>query len=132
MANDINRAEDYFRRSKDKGGETKNLARGLMHLIKHLSLTDGRDFGRANELLDQAWKKSGGDKKMAEAMWLVARELKKKKKVRRTKATAARDEFGLIKRDEEGVVIEDDEVTAARDEFGFIRRDGNADDEVPY
>lgn len=75
---DINRAEDYFRRSKDKNGDEKNLARGLLHLVKHLGLDKGRDFKRAQELLDRAWKTSGTSsrKKTAEAMFLVARELK--------------------------------------------------------
>ncbi len=100
---DIQRAEDYFRRSKDKSGDEKMLARGLLHLIKHLALTEGRDFGRANELLDRAWKKMGvsSRKLTAEAMFLVARELKKKDKkggrVGRVKSSVERDEFGLIK-----------------------------------
>jgi hypothetical protein len=100
---DIQRAEDYFRRSKDKSGDEKMLARGLLHLIKHLELTEGRDFGRAHELLDRAWKKIGvtSRKLTAEAMFLVARELKKKDKkggrVGRVKSSVERDEFGLIK-----------------------------------
>ena len=109
---DIQRAEDYFRRSKDKSGDEKMLARGLLHLIKHLALTEGRDFGRANELLDRAWKKMGvsSRKLTAEAMFLVARELKKKSKDKkdkkgfrgkdgssRVKSSVERDEFGLIK-----------------------------------
>jgi hypothetical protein len=75
---DINRAEDYFRRSKDKNGDEKMLARGLLHLVKHLGLDKGRDFKRAQELLDRAWKTSGttSRRKTAEAMFLVARELK--------------------------------------------------------
>ena len=74
---DIKRSEDYFRRSKDKNGDEKNLARGLLHLVKHLGLDKGRDFKRAQQLLDQAWKTSGTSsrKKTAEAMFLVAREL---------------------------------------------------------
>jgi hypothetical protein len=74
---DIKRAEDYFRRSKDKNGDEKNLARGLLHLVKHLGLDKGRDFKRAQQLLDQAWKISGvaSRRKTGEAMFLVAREL---------------------------------------------------------
>lgn len=105
---DISRAEDYFRRSKDRGGDEKLLARGLLHIAKHLELTDGRDFGRATELLDRAWKKSGStNRKMtSEAMFLVARGLKAKGKKRvkgsverdgRVKSDVERDEFGLIK-----------------------------------
>ena len=101
---DIQRSEDYFRRAKDRGGDEKLLARGLLHLIKHLELTEGRDFGRANELLDRAWKKAGSSnrKLTAEAMFLVARELKKKDKKggrgsSRVKSSVERDEFGLIK-----------------------------------
>ncbi len=75
---DIDRAQDYFRRSKDKNGDEKLLARGLLHLVKHLGLDKGRDFKRAQELLDRAWKISGvsSRKKTGEAMFLVARELK--------------------------------------------------------
>jgi hypothetical protein len=78
---DIDRAQDYFRRSKDKNGDEKLLARGLLHLVKHLGLDKGRDFKRAQELLDRAWKTSGtpSRKKTGEAMFLVARELKAKK-----------------------------------------------------
>ncbi len=78
---DIDRAQDYFRRSKDKNGDEKLLARGLLHLVKHLGLDKGRDFKRAQELLDRAWKISGASsrKKTGEAMFLVARELKAKK-----------------------------------------------------
>lgn len=78
---DIDRSQDYFRRSKDKNGDEKLLARGLLHLVKHLGLDKGRDFKRAQELLDQAWKTSGttSRKKTADAMFLVARELKAKK-----------------------------------------------------
>lgn len=78
---DIDRAQDYFRRSKDRGGDEKLLARGLLHLTKHLGLTEGRDMKRAQEKLDRAWKVSGttSRKLMADAMFLVARELKKKK-----------------------------------------------------
>ena len=78
---DIDRAQDYFRRSKDKNGDEKLLARGLLHLVKHLGLDKGRDFKRAQELLDQAWKISGtrSRRKTADAMFLVARELKAKK-----------------------------------------------------
>lgn len=74
---DISRAEDYFRRAKDKNGDEKLIARGLLHLTKHLGLDKGRDFKRAQQLLDQAWKTSGttGRRKTAEAMFLVAREL---------------------------------------------------------
>ncbi len=77
---DIQRSMDYFRRSKERGGDEKLIARGLLHLIKHLGLTGGRDFKRAQELLDRAWKTSGSTsrKKTAEAMFLVTRELKKK------------------------------------------------------
>ena len=77
---DIDRAQDYFRRSKDKNGDEKLLARGLLHFVKHLGLDKGRDFKRAQELLDQAWKASGtrSRKKTGEAMFLVARELKAK------------------------------------------------------
>ena len=79
---DINRSEDYFRRARDRGGDEKLIARGLLHLTKHLGLTEGRDFKRAQELLDRAWKKMGttSRKLTAEAMFLVARELKKKAK----------------------------------------------------
>lgn len=78
---DIDRSQDYFRRSKDKNGDEKLLARGLLHLVKHLGLDKGRDFKRAQELLDQAWKISGARsrRKTADAMFLVARELKAKK-----------------------------------------------------
>jgi hypothetical protein len=97
---DIKRAEDYFRRSKDRGGDEKLLARGLLHLTKHLGLTEGRDFKRAQELLDQAWKKAGSAnrKKTAEAMFLVARELDKKSKTKpkKIKSSVGRDEYGLI------------------------------------
>lgn len=108
---DIQRSEDYFRRAKDRGGDDKLLARGLMHLIKHLEMTEGRDFGRANELLDRAWKKTGttNRKLTAEAMFLVARELKKKSKKSgrggRVQSEVERDEFGLIK----GIVGEGNE-----------------------
>lgn len=86
---DIDRAQDYFRRSKDKNGDEKLLARGLLHLVKHLGLDKGRDFKRAQELLDQAWKKSGvsSRRKTGEAMFLVARELKAKKGKRVTSMT---------------------------------------------
>jgi len=79
---DINRSEDYFRRAKDRGGDEKLIARGLLHLTKHLGLTGGRDFSRAQQLLDRAWKISGSSsrKLTAEAMYYVARELKKKDK----------------------------------------------------
>jgi hypothetical protein len=89
MANDIGRAEDYFRRSKDKNGDEKLLARGLLHLVKHLEMTEGRDFKRATQLLDQAWKKSGvaSRRKTGEAMFFVARELKAKKRRRATSMT---------------------------------------------
>ena len=78
---DIDRAQDYFRRSKDRGGDEKLLARGLLHLTKHLGLTEGRDMKRAQEKLDRAWKTSGSTsrKLTADAMFLVSRELKKKK-----------------------------------------------------
>jgi hypothetical protein len=89
MANDIGRAEDYFRRSKDKNGDEKLLARGLLHLVKHLGMTEGRDFKRATELLDRAWKTSGtvSRRKTGEAMFLVARELKSKKRRKATSMT---------------------------------------------
>lgn len=76
---DISRAEQYFRRAKDRGGDTKLIARGLLHLVKHLELIAGRDSQRAKELLDRAWKQTGTavDKKIAEAMWLITKELKK-------------------------------------------------------
>jgi hypothetical protein len=78
---DIERSMDYFRRSKDRGGDEKLIARGLLHMVRHLGLTEGRDFGRAQELLDRGWKMTGtaAKKKIAEAMFLVARELKKQK-----------------------------------------------------
>jgi len=78
---DIDRAQDYFRRSKDRGGDEKLLARGLLHFTKHLGLTEGRDMKRAQEKLDRAWKTSGSTsrKLTADAMFLVARELKKQK-----------------------------------------------------
>jgi hypothetical protein len=78
---DIQRAEDYFRRSRDKNGDEKLLARGLLHIIKHLGLTEGRDFKRATQILDTAWKTSGTNsrRKTADAMFLVARELGNKK-----------------------------------------------------
>jgi len=78
---DITRSENYFRRAKDRGGGEKLIARGLLHLTKFLELTEGRDLKRAQQLLDLAWKTSGAAsrKKTAEAMYLVARELKKKK-----------------------------------------------------
>ena len=78
---DIDRAQDYFRRSKDRGGDEKLLARGLLHFTKHLGLTEGRDMKRAQEKLDRAWKTSGSTsrKLIADAMFLVARELKKRK-----------------------------------------------------
>lgn len=74
---DISRSEDYFRRAKDKNGDEKLIARGLLHLVKHLDLDKGRDFKQAQQLLDQAWKTSGttGRRKTAHAMYLVAREL---------------------------------------------------------
>jgi hypothetical protein len=89
MANDIGRAEDYFRRAKDKNGDEKLLARGLLHLVKHLGMAEGRDFKRATELLERAWKTSGaaGRRKTGEAMMLVARELKSKKRNRTTSMT---------------------------------------------
>ena len=79
---DISRSMDYFRRAKERGGDEKLIARGLLHLTKHLGLTEGRDFKRAQELLDRAWKTSGSTsrKKTAEAMFLVAKELKRKDK----------------------------------------------------
>ena len=79
---DIDRAGDYFRRSKDRGGDEKLLARGLLHLTKHLGLEGGRDLKRAQELLDRAWKSSGSTslRKTAEALFLVSRELKKRSK----------------------------------------------------
>lgn len=82
MANDINRAEDYFRRSRDRGGDEKLLARGLLHFTKHLGLTEGRDLKRAQQQLDRAWKTSGSTsrKLTAGAMFLVAKELKELKK----------------------------------------------------
>ncbi len=99
-SNDIKRAENYFRRSKDTGDE-KNMSRGLMHLIKFLGMTEGRDFKRATELLDVAWKKGGkvGTKKTAEALFLVARELssKTRKAGKRVTSSVERDEFGIIK-----------------------------------
>lgn len=75
---DINRAEEYFRRAKDRGGDEKLIARGLLHLTKHLNLTEGRDLKRAQQLLDRAWKSTGttSRKMTAEAMWLVAKGLK--------------------------------------------------------
>ncbi len=78
---DIDRSHDYFRRSKDRGGDDKLIARGLLHLVKHLGMTEGRDFKRAEQLLDRAWKSTGttSRKKTAEAMFLVTRELKKSK-----------------------------------------------------
>jgi hypothetical protein len=80
---------DYFRRSKDKNGDEKLLARGLLHLVKHLGLDKGRDFKRAQELLDQAWKTSGvsSRRKTGEAMFLVARELKSSSGKRATSMT---------------------------------------------
>jgi len=95
--NDIKRAENYFRRSKDTGDE-KNMSRGLMHLIKFLGMTEGRDFKRATELLDVAWKKGGkvGTKKTAEALFLVARELSKGTRTKRVTSSVERDEFGII------------------------------------
>ncbi len=77
--NDVTRANDYFRRAKDRGGDPKLIARGLLHLVKHLELEKGRDTGRAKELLDQAWKQTGNtvQKKIAEAMFLLTRALKK-------------------------------------------------------
>jgi hypothetical protein len=97
-SNDIKRAENYFRRSKDTGDE-KNMSRGLMHLIKFLGMTEGRDFKRATELLDVAWKKGGkvGTKKTAEAMFLVARELSKGTRTKRVTSGVDRDDFGIIK-----------------------------------
>lgn len=95
---DINRAEDYFRRSKDKGGDKKLLARGLLHLAKHLELEDGRDFGRANELLDRAWKNNVDSlKNTAHAMFLVARGLKAEKKAakKKVKSSVRRNIFGM-------------------------------------
>ena len=67
---DINRSEEYFRRAKDRGGDEKLIARGLLHLTKHLGFTEGRDFKRAEQLLDRAWKSTGtaSKKKIAEAM----------------------------------------------------------------
>jgi hypothetical protein len=101
---DINRAEDYFRRSKDRGGDIKLLARGLLHLVKHLGLEEGRDFGRAQELLDRAWKQTSeasNRKNTAHAMFLVARGLKgekrkeKKEKEKSVKGSVIRNIFGL-------------------------------------
>lgn len=114
---DINRAEDYFRRSKDKNGDEKNLARGLLHLVKHLGLDKGRDFKRAQELLDRAWKSSGttSRKKTAEAMFLVARELKASSKGRKktTSMTEKHREImkGIDARKEAlaETIVEDDE-----------------------
>jgi len=95
---DINRAEDYFRRSRDRGGDTKLLARGLLHLLKHLEMDGGRDFNRAQDLLDRAWKKSGSERIIADAMFLVSRELKKDSKQNKKKITSKvnRNEYGLI------------------------------------
>ena len=95
---DIDRAQDYFRRSKDKNGDEKLLARGLLHLVKHLGLGKGRDFKRAQELLDQAWKTSGttSRRKTGEAMFLVARELKAKGK---KKVTSMTDRHKAIMKD---------------------------------
>jgi len=95
--NDIKRAENYFRRAKDTGDE-KNMSRGLLHLIKFLGMTEGRDFKRATELLDVAWKKGGkvGTKKTSEAMFLVARELAKGTRTKRVTSGVERDEFGII------------------------------------
>jgi hypothetical protein len=95
---DIDRAQDYFRRSKDKNGDEKLLARGLLHLVKHLGLDKGRDFKRAQELLDRAWKISGASsrKKTGEAMFLVARELKAKKG---KKVTSMTDRHRAIMKD---------------------------------
>ncbi len=95
---DIDRAQDYFRRSKDKNGDEKLLARGLLHLVKHLGLDKGRDFKRAQELLDRAWKISGvsSRKKTGEAMFLVARELKAKKG---KKVTSMTDRHKAIMKD---------------------------------
>jgi hypothetical protein len=98
MANDIGRAEDYFRRSKDKNGDEKLLARGLLHFVKHLGLTEGRDLKRATQLLDQAWKISGtpSRRKTADAMFLVARELSAKKG---KKVTSMTDRHKAIMKD---------------------------------
>jgi len=99
---DLKRAEDYFRRAKDRGGDTKLPTRGLLHPVKHLNLTEGRDFKRATELLDRGWKKSepSGVKLAAEAMYLVARGLgeqaKKRTKASVVKAKVTRDVFGII------------------------------------
>ena len=79
MPNDLSRSEEYFRRSKDRGGDSKLLARGLLHLVKHLEPTSGRDFNRAKELLNRAWKYNGASsmKNIAEAMHLITRGMKK-------------------------------------------------------
>lgn len=95
---DIDRAQTYFRRSKDKNGDEKLLARGLLHLVKHLGLDKGRDFKRAQQLLDQAWKTSGvkSRRMTGEAMFLVARELKAKGK---KKVTSMTDRHKAIMKD---------------------------------
>lgn len=68
-------------------------------MLRHLELEDGRDFKRAQELLDRAWKKSGSEKQIADAMFLVARELKKasSNKSKRVQSEVTRDEFGIIR-----------------------------------
>lgn len=84
MADDLSRSVEYFRRAKDRGGDEKLLARGLLHFLKHLQdsswteLKKGRDIRRAEDLLDKAWKVSGTSslKKTAEALYLFTKELK--------------------------------------------------------
>jgi hypothetical protein len=112
---DIKRAEDYFRRSKDKNGDEKLLARGLLHLVKHLGLDKGRDFKRAQQLLDQAWKTSGtaSRRKTGEAMFLVARELDAKGKKKTTSMTdrhkAIMSDIDERKAAVAATIVEDDE-----------------------
>ena len=98
---DIKRSEDYFRRSKDKNGDEKLLARGLLHLVKHLGLDKGRDFKRAQQLLDQAWKTSGvaSRRKTGEAMFLVARELDASSGKNGKKATSMTDKHRAVMAD---------------------------------
>ena len=77
---DLSKSIEFFRRAKDRGGDTKLLAKGLLHLIKHTEPARDREQKKAEDLLNKAWKYAGQSslKNIAEALYLVTKGMKSK------------------------------------------------------
>ena len=76
---DLSKSVEFFRRAKDRSGDTKLLAKGIFHLVKHLGLAE--DQKKPYDLLTKAWKYAGALslRNIAEALYLITKEIKKDK-----------------------------------------------------